>query len=121
MKIISGQFSDGTFETFNIFKNEYDGAKGKMTFYNMSLSKKGQDGNYENASIQVRFKKDVVLKDKMTKIVIQNAWLDFYKKGENETVYFIFINNFSFVDEEQEQQYREDIANSIIVTDDLPF
>ena len=86
-------------------------------FYNIGMSKKGQDGKYESGYMPVRFKKDVVLENK-TKIRIKNAWLDFYSK-DKKTYPYIFINEFEIVDsgksgkEEVAKNPYEEFGNSI--------
>lgn len=69
--------------------------KDDKTFYSIGLSRKLQDGSYENGYMPVRFKKDVNVENK-TKIKIKNAWIDFYKV-ENITNTYIFINDFEIV------------------------
>lgn len=81
-----------------IFRKDYEG----RTFYQTGLSKKKQDGSYENGYIPVQFKKGVEL-DNQTKIYIKNAWLTFYKTKDNKTVHYIFINEFNLVEEEIEE------------------
>lgn len=74
-----------------IFMNEREGRKS----YSMGISKKLQDGSYENGFMPVQFRKDVSLGNK-TKIDIKKAWLSFYKTTEgNRTVPYIFIDNFA--------------------------
>lgn len=90
-----------------IFKN----VKEDKILYNMGLSKKKDDGTYENGSIPVQFKKGIELEN-MEKIVIKSAWLSFYKK-EKTTVPYIFINEF---ERENESEPKE-----IETADDLPF
>ena len=42
-----------------VFSNEYNGRK----FYKVGISKKMQDGSYQNGYIDVQFKKDIVLEN----------------------------------------------------------
>ena len=108
-----------------IFRNEYEG----RTFYKMGLSKKLEDGSYENGSIACRFKKVANVEDK-TKIYIKSAWLTFYKKDKT-TIPYVFINEFetvgqvienSKVEVKQESDPFEDFGNDVVITDeDLPF
>lgn len=72
-----------------IFRNEWQ----DKVIYNVGLSKKLQDGNYENGTIMCQFKNGVNLANQ-TKITIKNAWLSFYKNKDNHTVPYIFINEF---------------------------
>lgn len=74
-----------------IFKSEHD----DKVNYSIGLSRKLQDGTYENGYMPVRFKKDVTVENK-TKIKIKSAWIDFYKL-ENKTNPYIFINEFEII------------------------
>lgn len=69
------------------------------TTYTMGMSKKKQDGNYENAYFPVQFKKNVELENK-TNIYIKDAWLSFFKTKDMRTIFYIFINDFNTVHEE---------------------
>lgn len=79
-----------------VFVNEHNGHK----FYKVGISKKMQDGNYQNGYVDVQFKKDIILENK-TKINIKSAWLTFYMNKENITVPYIFINEFEQLDNTQ--------------------
>lgn len=85
-----------------IFKREYQG----NTFYSLGLSKKKQNGGYENGYINCQFKKDVSVEDK-TKIYIKQAWLTFYLDKSNKTIPYIFINEFTTVEQTIEQTKEE--------------
>ena len=101
-----------------IFKNEKDG---KIS-YSIGLSRKKEDGTYENGYIPVRFRKDVEL-DNQTKIKIKNAWLDFFKI-EKRTLLYIFINDFEKVNKEEvkEEQSVDNWGSAKeIEPDELPF
>ena len=76
-------------------------------FYSLGLSKKKQDGSFENGFISCRFKKDVQLENK-TKIQIKSAWLDFYVK-ERITNPYIFINEFEIVEQEEKAEPKEEV------------
>ena len=79
-----------------VFSNEYNGRK----FYKVGISKKMQDGSYQNGYVDVQFKKDIVLENK-TKINIKSGWLTFYMNKENITVPYIFVNEFEQLDNTQ--------------------
>lgn len=107
-----------------IFKrvNEYG------TFYSMGISKKNVDGNYINGFVPVKFKKNVSLEDK-TDILLKDAWLDFYKSKNNETILQVFINDFDIVsidsnvvaNKEMESQEVFSADELVLTDDDLPF
>ena len=107
-----------------IFKNEYNG----KVFYSIGISKKNQDGSYENGYINVRFKKDVELENQ-TKIKIKKAWIDFYCK-DRKTFPYIFVSEFEKVEEKKDvfKEFGEsiktesEIGEQIEITDDdLPW
>lgn len=72
-----------------IFRNVFDSG----ISYSATVSHKNIDGEYENAFINVRFKKNVDVENKQ-QIIIKDAWLDFYQNKDGKTVYYIFINDF---------------------------
>lgn len=106
-----------------IFRKEFE----DKVSYSMGLSRKKEDGTFENGYIPVRFRKDTELKNQ-TKIKIEEAWIDFFKV-EKKTIPYIFINKFSLPNdfeaikqvqdknfpprektylEQQQMEYRED-------------
>ena len=99
-------------------------------FYSIGLSKKKQDGSWENGFISCRFPKDAQLENK-TRILIKRGWLDFYVK-DRITYPFIFVNLYEIVEDKQENSQEETIPQNakteysedsdIQLTDeDLPF
>lgn len=106
-----------------IFRRDFE----NRVSYSVGLSKKKEDGTFENGYIPVRFRKDTELKNQ-TKIKIEEAWIDFFKV-EKKTIPYIFINKFSLPNdfeaikqvqdknfpprektylEQQQMEYRED-------------
>lgn len=103
-----------------IFKSKKD----DKTYYSIGMSKKKQDGTYENGYMNVHFKKDVNIENK-TKIMIKSAWLDFYTKNKI-TVPYIFINEFEVIEDNDNKENKDDNSwesgkNIQIEPDDLPF
>ena len=112
-----------------IFRNEYEG----KVSYKIGLSKKNKEGQYEKGYMAVRFKQDVNLNNQ-TRIKIKEAWLSF-NTHEKKTYPYIFINDFSIVEDERQNGTNEvnpyeyikakvesDIGEQITITDeDLPF
>lgn len=90
-----------------IFKNE----KG---FYSTGISNKLLDGTYENAYIQVQFKKGVELENK-TKINITNGFLTFWKPQDGKPIFKIMVLDFTQVGDA-----AEDTATAFD-NNDLPF
>ena len=75
-----------------IFRNEFDSG----ISYSTTISHKNIDGEYENAFINVRFKKNVDVENKQQK-KNKNAWLDFYQSKDGKNVFYLFINDFDKV------------------------
>lgn len=110
-----------------IFRNEYEG----KVSYKIGLSKKNKEGQYEKGYMAVRFKQDADLNNQ-TRIKINEAWLSF-NTHEKKTYPYIFINDFSIVEDENKTnevnpyeyikaKVESDIGEQITITDeDLPF
>lgn len=111
---------------------KHDGQYGVS--YSVGLSKKKQDGSYENGFLPVRFRKDVEIEDK-TKLFIKNAWLSFNVK-DKKTYPYIFINEYTLLDDainpkkdetpkeekkEENDPYQEFAEETEITDADLPF
>ena len=99
---------------YMIFKNEY----GK---YSIGLSKKNANGEWENTTFPVRFKKDVELENK-TKIKIKDYWFDFYNwthENKKGTTYYFFINEFEITSQSEEKDVFEEFGKQ--VESELPF
>jgi hypothetical protein len=77
------------------------------TFYQIGLSKKDRNNNYINGYMQVRFKKGVSVPN-MTKIVIKNAFIDFYLDKNNKTVPYIMVLEFETVEEQKQEVKKEE-------------
>lgn len=95
-------------ENVMIFKNE----NGR---YTTSISNKKEDGSYENAYLQVQFRKGVELENK-TKINIKDAFLTFFRTQDDKTIYKIVVLDF-----EQEGDAKEPEVGFETKTSDLPF
>lgn len=106
-----------------IFRNEFNGE----TRYSIGLSKKKEDGSYENGYMKVMLRKGVSIPNK-SKIKITDAWLSF-NTYNNKTYPYIFINNFDLVSKPDTTPYdnmktkiESDIGQQIkIEPEDLPF
>lgn len=77
-----------------IFKKEFDG----KTNYSMGMSKKKQDGTYDNGYMKVQFKKGNEPTGEQTKIYIKDAWLSF-NLFEKKTYPYVFINEYTTIED----------------------
>lgn len=91
MRIISTN-KEGTNLPVMIFRNVFDSG----ISYSTTVSHKNINGEYENAFINVRFKKNVDVENKQ-QILIKDAWLDFYQSKDDKNVFYIFVNDFDKV------------------------
>lgn len=110
-----------------IFRNDVNG----KALYTIGLSHKKQDGTWENGYMSCRFPKDADIQDK-TKIIMHNAWIDFYVK-DKITHSYIFINKYEIVNDTKTTQKEVEVSQNIksdydiensdiqINDDDLPF
>ena len=117
---------------FTIFAKDFEG----KYLYRTSISRKMQEGKYDNAYIDVRFKQGEQLENK-SRIYIKNGFLTFYRKKDNTPVFYIMVLDYEKVEETIEQSKdivkqetkdnfkefgREVKLNDIEILDsDLPF
>ena len=90
---------------YMIFQKDYNGKK----YYKLGLSRKLQNGEYENGYIDVQFKQDVEIQNK-EKIYLKNAFLTFYKNKDKATIPYIFVMDFERVEDTTEHNKETDIA-----------
>ena len=96
---------------FMIFKKI--GEYGAM--YSLGISNKKENGSYETAYMNVKFKKDVNLEDK-TKIIIKKGWLKFRLK-DKKPYWYIFISEFQNLD----NMTNSEIVKTVLETPSDPF
>ena len=111
-----------TDNTYVVYRNEYDG----RVVYSIIISRKMQNGSYDSAFIPAQFKKGVDIEDR-TKICIKEGWISFFKTREGKAVFYIFINKFNVVSEDNNYtsiKTETSALNSLdeeISDEDLPF
>lgn len=90
-----------------IFRNERDG----RVSYSVGLSRKNQDGGYENSYFPIKFKKGIDLANK-TRIKLLNSYLTFDnytdKDGKNRTFNYIMVIDFES-EAKIEENSRKDV------------
>lgn len=118
-------------KAITIYTKEYNNKK----YYKTKLSKKLQDGSYENGYIDIQFKKGIEFNDK-EQIYLKNAFLTFYKSKEKATIPYIFVMDFEKLEDTIEhskdivkQDTKDEFkdlgtslkAEDILTEDDFPF
>ena len=101
--------------------------------YYIGISKKKNDGEWENSYFPIEFNKGVEIPNK-TMISIKNAWLSFYKweyNGKKGTKFFIKCSDYEIVQKSEEQTSNDpknsndifkDFGESIEINEEeLPF
>lgn len=73
-----------------VFRHDKNG----HTFYSVAVSRKNSEGDTIFGYKLVQFKKGVELADR-TKIDIRNGWETFYVNKDGETIFYVFIADFT--------------------------
>lgn len=92
-------------KTYMIFEKEYNGKK----YYKIGLSRKLQNGEYENGYVDVQFKQDVEIHNK-ERIRLKDAFLTFYKSKDKATIPYIFVMDFERVEDTSKHSKETDVA-----------
>ncbi len=90
---------------YMIFQKEYNGKK----YYKLGLSRKLQNGEYENGYIDIQFKQNIEIENK-ERIYLKNAFLTFYKSKDKATIPYIFVMNFERMEDAIEHSKETDIV-----------
>ena len=106
-----------SFENKKVYRKDFDNG----TRYSMQVSKKDMQGNYQNAFIELKFKKDVILENET--FIDGKGWLSFYFDKNNKPVFYIFVNEYKILNNQNNYQVKtNDIPDEMKITDaDLPF
>ena len=99
-----------------IFAKEYQGKK----YYKVGLSKKKQDGSYENGYIDVQFKKGEEFENK-EQIYFKNAFLTFYKTKDKATMPYIFVMEYERIGDTIKHSKETDIVKEEVKDDFVDF
>ena len=94
-----------------VFRNEHETNGEKWCSYNLSISSKNQNDEWENASMPIRFMRGVDVPNK-TRIKVVDGWLKPYKFKDGFVV-GIFCKEYETIGEPS--------GFSAIVDDDVPF
>lgn len=107
---------------YTIFRKDYKNS----VFYKVGLSKKKEDGMYENGYVDIRFKKGIELKNK-TQIYLKDAFLSFYLTKDKHTIPYIQVMEWENVSEVVDKEHKDVNTTSVkmddieITDDDFPF
>ena len=79
-----------------VFKNEHETNGEKWYSYTFSVSSKDKDGNWESASVPIRFWKKVEAPDNKTRIKITDGWQKPMKWKDGKTLGW-FVKDYDVV------------------------
>ena len=96
---------------YKIYEKEVNGVK----YYRLQLSKKMQDGSYQNGYIDVKFAKCEPPKDK-DKIYLKNAFLSFYLSKDKHTIPYVVCMGYETV-EQVIRDSKKDIVKQEVKND----
>lgn len=96
-----------------VFKNEHETNGEKWYSYSFSVSSKNQNGEWENASVPIKFWKGVEAPDNKTRIKITDGWQKPMKWKDGLVVGW-FVKDYDVV-------LNEPSGFSALVQDDVPF
>lgn len=96
-----------------VFRNEHETNGEKWYSYNLSISSKNQNDEWESGSMPVRFKKDITPPENRTRIKITDGWLKPYKSKDGFVVGW-FVKEYEAITSEPS-------GYTAIVEDDVPF
>ena len=74
---------------FTIYEKEINGVK----YYRLQMSKKMQDGSYQNGYVDIKFAKCEAPVNK-TKIYLKNAWWSFYLTKDKHTIPYVVCTEY---------------------------
>jgi hypothetical protein len=82
-----------------VFRKDHEG----KVFYSTQLGKKKQDGTYDNAYIDLQFKKGVDIPNRTT-INVENGWLTFWLNKDKKPVWQVFVSDYEVLEYGEEPQ-----------------
>ena len=95
-----------------IFVNEHETNGEKWYSFSFSVSSKNQNGDWENASMPIRFMKGVQPPEDKTRITITDGWLKPYKFKDGFVVGW-FVKAY--------EVNQKESGFTALVDDDVPF
>lgn len=95
-----------------VFKNEHETNGDVWYSYNLSVSSKGMDGEWNSVSVPIRLSKGMNIPNK-TRIEIKEGW-PIVIKGKEKNMFGFFVKEYEVITKEPE-------GFSKLVDEDIPF
>ena len=102
-----------------IFHNEHESNGEKWYSFSFSVSAKNQNGDWESASMPIRFWKEIQPPEDRTRIKITDGWMKPYKYKDGFVVGW-FVKAYEVIGESYDAAQKES-GFTALVQDDLPF
>lgn len=96
---------------YTIYEKEINGTK----FYRLQMSKKMQDGSYQNGYIDVKFAKCEPPKNR-DRIYLKRAWLSFYLSKDKHTIPYVVCMEYETA-EQVIRDSKKDIVKQEVKND----
>ena len=96
---------------FTIYEKEINGVK----YYRLQMSKKMQDGSYQNGYIDVKFAKCEPPKNR-DRIYLKRAWISFYLSKDKHTVPYVVCMEYETA-EQVIRDSKKDIVKQEVKND----
>ena len=96
---------------FTIYEKEINGTK----FYRLQMSKKMQDGSYQNGYIDVKFAKCEPPKNR-DRIYLKKAWISFYLSKDKHTIPYVVCMEYETA-EQVIRDSKKDIVKQEVKND----
>lgn len=97
---------------FTIYEKEINGVK----YYRLQMSKKVQDGSYQNGYIDVKFAKCEPPKNR-DRIYLKKAWISFYLSKDKHTIPYVVCTEYETT-EQVIRDSKKDIVKQEVKEDD---
>lgn len=97
---------------FTIYEKEINGVK----YYRLQMSKKVQDGSYQNGYIDVKFAKCEPPKNR-DRIYLKRAWISFYLSKDKHTIPYVVCTEYETT-EQVIRDSKKDIVKQEVKEDD---
>lgn len=96
---------------FTIYEKEINGVK----YYRLQMSKKVQDGSYQNGYIDVKFAKCEPPKNR-DRIYLKKAWISFYLSKDKHTIPYVVCTEYETT-EQVIRDSKKDIVKQEVKND----
>ena len=103
-----------------VFVNEHETNGERWYSFSFSVSAKNQNGDWESASMPVRFWKEIQPPENKTRIKITDGWMKPFKFKEGFVVGW-FVKAYELIGESYDSANEQPTGYTVMTDDELPF